>query len=421
MKGKTSGRNLSAPIIAAPNIAAPHGSHRARPAFTTLLAALALAVLLLAPSGLAGCQAAPSGSTTTASELKKYSYEFTGTFDTVIQMIGYARDEATFAVWTKAAEKRFRELDHLFDAYHTFPGLNNLKTINDQAGRSPVQVAPELLELIRLGISWNQTICAKTNIALGPVVLLWQNYRERALADPPQAAIPTEAELAAALAHCDITKIKIDDSAGTVFLEDGQGRLDLGAVAKGYAARLVTGELRGLGATSIVLNAGSSSISLIGQPADGRTAWSVGLQNPFVLLPDAAGNQPGATTTGGTTAILPLPTVSVSGELAAILRASDCSVATSGDYQRFFKVGGHTYHHLIDPADGMPARYFRAVTVVAEDSALADFLSTALFLLPYEQSRALAESQPGINVLWIFPGGRLEMTSGLQNQIEVNP
>jgi FAD:protein FMN transferase len=406
----------------APPLVALRGTRGARPAFTALVTALALVAALLAiPAALTGCQSEPTGSATGTNALKKYSYEFTGTFDTVIQIIGYAQDEASFAIWTKAAETRFRELDRLFDAYHAYPGISNLKTINDQAGRSPVQVAPELLELIRLSITWNQTICAKTNIALGPVIRLWQNSREKALAEPEQAAIPAAAEMTAALAHSDISQIQIDETAGTVYLADPQGCVDLGAVAKGFAARLVTGELRGLGATSLVVNAGSSSINLIGKPADGRTSWSVGLQNPFVLLPDPVDIQSG---TGGSQTIqtiTPFPTVSAVGELAATLHASDRAVATSGDYQRYFKVGSQAYHHLIDPADGMPAYHYRAVTVVAEDSALADFLSTALFILPYEQSRALAERLPGIDVLWIFPGGRLEMTGGLQNQIEVNP
>ena len=67
----------------------------------------------------------------------------------------------------------------------------------------------------------------------------------------------------------------------------------------------------------------------------------------------------------------------------------------------------------------MPTHYYRAVTVVAEDSGLADFLSTALFLLPYAESRALAESFDQIQVVWVFEGNRLEMTKGLESMIEV--
>jgi FAD:protein FMN transferase len=398
------------------------------PVLRSLLLFLLLSAILLTPLSLTGCT---TGGTTSASGLKKYSYEFTGTFDTAIQLIGYSTDEKTFATYTAAARQRFEELNKLFDAYHAYPGLNNLKTINDQAGAAPVKVAAELVDLVSLCLEWNQTISDKTNIALGQTIVLWQAYRDRALADPQQAALPSGAEIAAALAHSDIRQIMVDKTAGTIFLADPDMRLDLGAVGKGYATALVVQELQAMGATSMIINAGGSNVSLIGKPGDDRATWSVGLQNPAALLPDRPDIvTPGAqNTTAQTTAPAAqqattqqtTSTGEVVPELIAILHMNQTSIVTSGDYQRYYIFNGQVYHHLIDPASGMPASYYRAVTVVTKDAGLADFLSTALFLLPYDQSRKLAESLPGVDVVWIFPGGRLEMTDGLKTAIEVNP
>lgn len=357
-----------------------------------------LSLCLLAPT-LSGCT--PQEYTTAATgEYQKFTYEFTGTFDTVISFIGYNRTQAEFDRLAGIGETRFRQLNEVYDAYNDYPGVANVKTINDQAGLKPVKVGPELLDLITKSIEWNRTISNKTNIAIGDVIRLWQTYRDQALADPSQAAVPTTAELTAALATTDLNKIIIDQAAGTVFLSDAKMKLDLGAVAKGYAAELVTQELIAAGAASMIINAGGSNVRVIGRPMDDRTAWAVGLQNPSALLAD----DPNAAVTPG---------AAEPSQIIAVLNATDTSIVTSGDYQRFYIAGGVVYHHLIDPSDGLPTHYYRAVSVVTKDSGLADFLSTALFLLPYDQSRALADSLPDVEALWVFKDSRIEMTTGL--------
>ena len=75
-------------------------------------------------------------------------------------------------------------------------------------------------------------------------------------------------------------------------------------------------------------------------------------------------------------------------------------MVTSGDYQRTYWVEGKQYHHIIDPDTQMPSTDWRSVSVVCEDSGLADALSTALFLLPLEEGKTLA-AQCGVEVLWV--------------------
>ena len=99
-------------------------------------------------------------------------------------------------------------------------------------------------------------------------------------------------------------------------------------------------------------------------------------------------------------------------DIVETLFLTNASVVTSGDYQRFYIVDGQRYHHLIDPDTLMPDTEFRSVSIITKDSGYADLLSTAAFLMPYDESRAFIESLDDVEALWVFPDGRIEMTDG---------
>ncbi|MGI5998761.1 MAG: FAD:protein FMN transferase [Lutispora sp.] len=324
----------------------------------------------------------------------KYSYEFLGVFDTVIQFIGYAENEQEFETMVKAGQERFEQLHKLFDIYNDYEGINNIKTINDNAGISPVKVSLEVINLIEFSKEWYYKTGGVVNIALGPVLSIWHEYREEGLSDPNKARIPDMELLNQAKLKTDIEKVKINKEENTVFLEEQGMKLDVGAVAKGFATEIVANELEEQGYTSFVIS-GGGNIKIVGKPLGGnRSKWAIGIQDPDKnpLIPNS--------------------------ETVDTVYVNDTSIVSSGDYQRFYVVNGKRVHHIIDPETLLPIDHYRAVTVMTSDSGLADLLSTAIFVLPYEQSRKLVESLENVEALWIFHDGTITATDNMKNTLK---
>ncbi len=320
-----------------------------------------------------------------------YSDSFFDTFDTLVRFSAYTSSEEEFRQYFEQLRSRMLQLHQLYDIYNNYDGINNIKTINDQAGIRPVKVEREIIDLIIFAREWAGQTSGSTNIAFGPVLKIWHRYREAGLNDPQTARLPSTEELLEAAQYTDLNQVVVDLEESTVFLPGRQMSLDVGAVAKGFAVELVARELIAAGIESAVISAGGN-VSLIGKPLDGeRDYWGVGIRNPDQSIVSNSDNN-----------------------LLDVIYALDVAVVTSGDYQRFYVVEDRMFHHLIDPATLMPATHYRAVTVVAKDSGVADFLSTELFLLPPERSLPLAESLDGVEALWVMPDGSLVVTDGMK-------
>lgn len=341
----------------------------------------AAAVLLIA--------AGTAGYLLTRVRYEKYTESMLDVFDTVITLVAYAKDEAEFDRYFDHAYERLHELHKLYDYYYPYSGINNIYTINENAGKAPVQVDGQVIEMLAFARDLYEKTRGRTNIAMGSVLSIWHDYREEGINDPDDARIPPMEYLLAANAHTDIENLIIDEAAGTVFLADPLMKLDVGAVAKGFATELVAKELFEMGMASGMLSSGGN-IRSFGKPMDGiRERWGVGVQNPETSI------------------------FSTDEELLDVIFINDGAVASSGDYQRYYEVDGRVLHHLIDPDTLMPAEYFRAVTVLADDAGLADYMSTVLFMLPLGEAKQLAENLDNVEAFWVLPDGRMDATAGM--------
>ncbi|OEF98164.1 FAD:protein FMN transferase [Desulfuribacillus alkaliarsenatis] len=349
-------------------------------------------VLLLLTLVLTGCSKESQ-----QVEYQRYATNFLDTFDTVVQVIGFTESEAEFYEYVDEIESRFWDFHKLFDKYNTYTGINNVKTINDNAGIQPVEVEQEIIDLILFAKEWYGRTYGKMNIAAGSLIKVWDDVMEHALyVDYDSAYLPPQADLEIASEHIDINNIIVDEQAMTVYLADSNMSLDFGAIAKGYAAEIVGREMIEKGFISGAIISGGNW-KILGEPlASDRDYWIAAIQNPDVPY-----------------------ALDESGILERV-QLTDQSIDTSGDYQRYVMVEDIRVHHIIDPDTLMPGNYHRGVTVLAENSGIADYLSTELFLLPYDKGRDLVDSLTEIEALWVLDDGTVVMTEGMQSHVRSN-
>lgn len=340
---------------------------------------------------------------------KKFQYmsrRFTGPFDTVTTYMSYVLSEDDFEKQCALIEKDLNYYDQLFDKYNSYDGVNNVKTINEKAGKEAVVVDQPLIDLLEISIERNKTISNKVNIAFGSVIDVWHDYRKKAESQNGVGEVPTDAELKKANSYTSIESIKIDKEKKTVYIDDAFVSLDVGATAKGYAIELIKQDLIDMGVEDFLLSGGGNVAShgkrKIKKEGDFyldecQEQFCLGIESPkdgnFSHSEDDA-----------------------NAENEAILVVQGESIVTSGDYQRFYKdIHGVRYHHLIDPDTLYPAVHFRSVSIITEDSGLADFLSSAVFLMSYEDGLKLINSLDGVEAIWLLDDGKIRLSSGLKD------
>ena len=184
---------------------------------------------LLAAALLAGC--AFSG----LFGRKQHTATYLDLFDTVTTLVGYAPVEADFLEEAGIVYDTLRYYHQLFDIYRDYPGINNLKTVNDLAGVSAVEVDPAIIRLLQDCRHYCEITEGRVDVTMGSVLQLWHEARSEGLSDPATARLPDPEALKEAAAHTGFDRIVIDEEAGTVFITDPETSLDVGAIAKGWA------------------------------------------------------------------------------------------------------------------------------------------------------------------------------------------
>ena len=313
-------------------------------------------------------------------QAQRYQFTYADVFDTVTSVTVFADSRSDAEALAGLLHDELLTCHRLFDIYREYEGMNNLCTVNRLAGGAPVTVDGRITELLRFAADMGDASGGCLNVCMGSVLSLWHEAREAGNADPSRAALPDETLLRAAQAHISPDALLIDEAASTVCLTDPEASLDVGAVAKGWAVQRACTLAAEKGYGGFLVSAGGN-VFTVGVKPDGAL-WRIALEDP---------TKDGAHLTE--------------------LELRDCAAVTSGSYQRYFTVDGVKYHHIIDPVTAYPADNYLMVTVICPDSAVADALSTSLFLMSCEEGRALA-AEFGAEALWLLEDGSILTTEG---------
>lgn len=353
--------------------------------------AVSVAVVIGALAALSGCASEPVANVPERRTKTYFDY-----FDTVSQIIGYEDDEQAFEEVCENIRAMLEKYHMLCDIYHGYDGMNNLYTVNKNAGVSAVSVDEWLIDMLLYAEDMSGRTGGMFDVTMGSVLSIWHDHREQAISNSDEASVPDMQQLKDASVHTGYDKLVIDEENMTVYITDPQMSLDVGGIAKGYAVNCIVNYLCDAGVSGYALNIGGN-ISVIGAKPDGTPEgekWTVGIQNP-----DLDSDTP----------------------YVCSIDISDMSVVTSGDYQRYYYVDGVKYHHIINPYTLMPQNNFSAVSVVCSDSGLGDCLSTALFNMSVEEGKEMLHSELfssyDIEVVWILPDGSMQMTDGFSGML----
>jgi FAD:protein FMN transferase len=253
--------------------------------------------------------------------------------------------------------------------------------VNKAAGLHPVAVTADVLRVVERGLYYSRQGNGAFDITIAPVVKLWG-------IGSPEARIPKPAEIRTALSHVGFNDLLIDQRASTVFLKRPGMSLDLGSIAKGYAADEAARVLGEHGVKSALMDLGGNVLTM-GRKPDG-SLWRIGIQNPE----EARGTKIGyVDITGG-------------------------SVTTAGTYERFFEQDGKRYFHILDARTGYPAwNGLSAVAIIAPDSLTADGYDTLVFTQGLEGGMKLVlGTQGAIEAIFVTERHEVYVTPGLRSR-----
>jgi thiamine biosynthesis lipoprotein len=260
----------------------------------------------------------------------------------------------------------FRRVNHLNQIFSDYDANSELSRLSQRAPtKEPLEVSEELWSVLRRSQQISSLTESAFDITVGPLSKLWRRARR-------QRRLPDSERLAEALSAVGPAKIKLDESGRRVHLLTPNMRLDLGGIAKGYAADAALAELRKCGVHRALVDAGGDI--LVGSAPPGEKGWRIGIR-----------------------------AIAKHGTPESFVVIANRAIATSGDAWQFVEIDGRRYSHIIDPKTGIGLTTRVAATVLADDCMTADALATAFCVLGPEKSVALADEWGGVEVILAVP------------------
>lgn len=285
------------------------------------------------------------------------------------------------SILVEEVEKQLQRYEQVFSAN---TDLSQLAKVNQEAGQKAIKISSDLFELISIGKDHSLAPASQLNIALGPLIQSWRiGFTD--------AKLPKPQEITRLLQLCQAEDILLFPHTQEVLLKKAGMKLDLGALAKGYIADQVMTFLKKQQVTSAMINLGGN-VLVHGRNTDTPTGmWTVGIQNPKSQQ---------------------------RGQHLLTLPVNNLSVVTSGIYERQFKIGQQTYHHILDRQTGYPvSSQMASISILSPSSLLADIWTSRLFGLPIPQVLDLVAQEAKMEVVIIDRDNRVYLSQGLKHHL----
>lgn len=298
---------------------------------------------------------------------------------TQITITVYTADEPAALEVIDAA---FREFGRLEGLLTTWRPDSDVSRLNEAAGRAPVEVHPETMDVLVLAKEGGARTKGKFDVTFGALSGLWRFDHDQDDSIPPRAEVERRVGLV------DQRRLILDPAKRTAFLQRAGMKVHLGGIGKGFGVDRAVALIRGRGFRDFMVQAGGD---LFVAGTHGRRAWRVGIRDPR----------------------------GPASSYFAATEITDATFSTSGDYERFFFKDGRRYHHILDPATGAPATACRSVTIMAKDATTAEWLSKGVFILGPKEGLALVESVEGAGAVIVDRNNELHISKRLEGRMKI--
>lgn len=294
-------------------------------------------------------------------QLKKNTVLMGSTFD--ITVVGKDSAQAQSFI-----NKAIGEISRIEDLISEWKPGTEIYEVNENAGIKPVKVSREVFNLTKDAISFSKLTDGLFDISIAAIDKVWRF-------DGSMEQMPTDNEIKHSIEKVGYKNILLDSIHSTIFLKNKGMKIGFGSIGKGYAADKGRELLKSLGAKAGIVNA-SGDLSTWGTPLDDKF-WRIGIMNPFVTY-----------------------------KTFKVLKMTEASVTTSGDYEKFVEFNGKRYSHIINPKTGFPASGLTSVTVFGSSAEVANGLSTSIMLLGKDEAKLLLKKFPNYGALLISDKGK---------------
>ncbi|WP_460278377.1 FAD:protein FMN transferase [Clostridium sp. CTA-5] len=279
----------------------------------------------------------------------------------------------------EAIEKSIKRLNNIDDKMSVFKENSEISMINSKAGIESQIVGKDTYFVLKKSLEYSKILKGTFDPTIRPLVSLWNISGNG-------GRIPNEDEIKSKIKLVNYNDIILDENSHSVMLKHKNQSLDVGGIAKGFAADEVRNIFYKYDIKSALIDLGGNIFAL-GLKEDGSN-WKVGIQNP----------------------------IKTRGEHIGLLNVKNKSVVTSGNYERYFMEDGKKFHHIIDPKTGYPSESeIISATIISDNSIDGDGLSTGIYILGINKAISIIESMQGIDGILVTADKKIYITSGIKD------